>query len=331
MTCEGNTFTVTGVGDAIIARKLRTFEHDGFREVVALVREADAAMVNLETLLHDFEGYPTGVTTGTYMRSPPWVADELSWVGFNLIAAATNHSFDYSHGGMEATMRELNRRDLAYAGLGRNLADARAPTYVDTPAGRVALVAACSSIRAGSIAGKQRPDLHGRPGISPLRHTTRYVVPEEDIEFVRGLSDNLDLEAIKEHGATSSFPYLYPADPDGGFTLPNVGGGNLTFEPGDEYRVERRVNHDDVAEITDRIEEATHQADWVIATLHAHEGANGRSPRARRLPSRSPEPASTPVPTRSSATVRTSSRVWKSTRTRRSSTVWGTSSSRTSS
>lgn len=277
MAAESGQFTVTGVGDAIIARKLRSFDHEGFRETVSHLREADAAMVNLETLLHDYDGYPTGVTTGTYMRSPPWVADELTWAGFNLVAAATNHSFDYSHGGMESTMRELEARELGYAGLGENLASARAPVYVDTPAGRVALVAACSSIRAGSIAGEQRRDMQGRPGISPLRHDARYVVPEEDYESVKRLSENLDLEELKEHGATSSFPYLYPLDPEDGFTFPNVGGGDMTFVPGEEYRVERTVDQDDVDAIARSIEEATEQADWVIASLHAHEGANGRS------------------------------------------------------
>lgn len=277
MSRREDTLTITGAGDAIIARRLRTFDHPGLTRLVELVRGTDAAMVNLEILLHEYEGYPTGSKTGTYMRAPPWVADELDWAGFNLYAAATNHAYDYSHGGMLATIRELDARELTHAGLGENLAHARAPGYADTEAGRVALVSACASITAGSIAGEQRPDMHGRPGINPLRTTTRYVVPDDAYDQIRALTEDLDLESLKAEGAQSSFPYLYPSDPDEGFTLPNVDGGDLVFARGEEYRIEQTMDEDDLAAITAQIEDATKQADWVVASLHAHHGPKGRS------------------------------------------------------
>ena len=160
---DDGTFTLAVAGDAIATRPFAVHEEPRFRDVIDRVRAADASVVNLEVLLHDYEGYPAANSGGTYMRAPPRIADELSWAGFDLFAAATNHAGDYSHGGMEATMRALEDRDLAYAGLGRTLADARSPAYVETPAGRVALVAACTTITPGTEAGEQRPDLHGRP------------------------------------------------------------------------------------------------------------------------------------------------------------------------
>jgi len=117
--------------------------------------------MNLETLLHDYEGYPAANAPRTYMRSPLWVADELTWAGFDAFATATNHAFDYSHGGMTATMRELDERNVPYAGLGENLARARALAYVDTPTGRCALLSICSTIIRGSVTGRQRPDICG--------------------------------------------------------------------------------------------------------------------------------------------------------------------------
>lgn len=277
MSNREDTLTLTGAGDAIIARELRSFDNDQFREIIELIRETDAAMVNLEILLHDYEGYPTGASTGTYMRAPPWVADELTWAGFNLFSAATNHAFDYSHGGMLATMRELEARDIAYAGLGRNLAAAREPAYADTPAGRVALLSVCSSITTGSIAGEQRPDMQGRPGIAPLRHETEYEVPGEMIDTMRGLSENMELESLKEAGKRSSFPYTSPSDPEDGVTLPNVGGTDVSFVEGDEYQLRRTTNDDDVTAVTDRIKDANRQADWVIVSLHAHQGPGGHT------------------------------------------------------
>lgn len=277
MPHDEDSITLTGAGDAIIARELRSFDHEQFHELVELIRDSDAAMVNLEILLHDYEGYPTGATTGTYMRAPPWVADELTWTGFNMFSAATNHAFDYSHGGMLATMRELEARNIAYAGLGRNLAAAREPAYVDTPAGRVALLSVCSSITSGSIAGEQRPDMQGRPGIAPLRHETKYEVPADMVGTVRELSENMELESLKEAGKRSSFSYTSPSDPEDGVTLPNVSGDDISFVEGDEYRLRRTANEDDVTAVTDRIGDAKRQADWVVVSLHAHQGPGGHT------------------------------------------------------
>lgn len=279
MSASEDAITVTLAGDAIVNRRLRSINDDRFTELVRAVREADVGFVNLEVLLHEFEGYPTGTTTGTYMQAPPWVADELTWAGFNLFSAAVNHSFDYSHGGMEATMRELDARELAYAGLGRNLAAARAPAYHDTEAGRVGLVAACATLPTPAmIAGEQRRDLQGRPGVSPLRTAPRYVVSEEQIDALRSVSEQLGLEAIKREKADSSYAYLYAAEDDSeGFEFLTVGySDNLTFEAGDDPGIYREPNEEDVRAIVQQVRYADRQADWVVASLHAHEGANGR-------------------------------------------------------
>lgn len=153
------------------------------------MRNADVGFVNLEVLLHDYEGYPAADSGGTYMRTPPWVADELQAAGFDAFAAANNHTGDYSRGGMEATMRELDAREIPYAGLGENLADARSPAYVDAQDRRVGVVAACTTFPRGAEADRQRPDLQGRPGLSPLSLETRCVVPEDVLRQVRQLSE----------------------------------------------------------------------------------------------------------------------------------------------
>lgn len=266
---------LTAGGDAMIAARMREFDHPRFDDLVDLVRSADAAPINLEMLLHDYEGYPASNGPGTYMRAPPWVADELAWMGFDAFALATNHAMDYTHGGMEATMAALEERDLVYAGMGRTLAEARAPGYLDTPAGRVALVSACSTITVGSAAGRQRPDMHGRPGIAPLRYDTRYRVPAERLEQLREISEGLGLEAYKERMAALGFPVTDPDDP---FRLLNLGGsGHPGVVPGEEYGVERVPNRGDLDALLDEIDAAARQADWVLASLHYHEGDGARS------------------------------------------------------
>lgn len=267
-------FTFTAAGDAILNRRLRVFEDEAFRALVERVRGTDLAVANLETLLHDDEGYPAAHAPGTYMRSPPWVADELEWAGFDAFAAATNHAFDYSHGGMTATMRELDERELPYAGLGENLARARAPAYVDTPAGRGALLSVCSTITRGSVAGRQRPDAGGRPGIAPLRLETRYRLPADALETLRSVSERLGLEAQKARRAEQGFPI--PGHDDDAFRLLNLAGGaHPGFEAGDSFGVEQRPVERDVDAVLAGIREADRQAEWVVVSLHAHEGVGG--------------------------------------------------------
>jgi poly-gamma-glutamate capsule biosynthesis protein CapA/YwtB (metallophosphatase superfamily) len=271
---EGHNLTLAAVGDALVTRKFSMYEDPQFRALVDEIQDADVSFANLEVLLHDYkEGYPAAQSGGTYMRAPPWIADELEWAGFNLFAAATNHAGDFSHGGMVATMDTLEKRNLAYAGLGRNLAAARAPTYIDTPAGRVALVAACTTITPGSIAGEQRSDMQGRPGLSPLRLETRYTIPESVSESLRNLSQKLGLEAAKERRERLGFPV--PGEDTDGFTLMNVGGEtDIDFEVSDEFAIHREVNEDDAEAIHRQIAAARKQADWVIISLHAHEGTD---------------------------------------------------------
>lgn len=271
---DGRVFTLAAAGDAIATRPISVYEEPRFRDLIDRVRGADASVVNLEVLLHDYEGYPAANSGGTYMRAPPRIADELAWAGFDLFAAATNHAGDYSHGGMEATMQALEDRDLAYAGLGRNLADARSPAYVETPAGRVALVSACTTITPGTEAGKQRPDLHGRPGLAPLHLETQYVVPDATHEAVVELSEHLGLEAIKERRERRGF--RVPGENVDAFTFVNVGGKpHIQFETGDEFAIRRTVDVDDLAAFRRQIETADRQADFVVASVHAHEGADG--------------------------------------------------------
>lgn len=268
---ENRTVSLAAVGDVMATGRLSRFKHQGFEKLVSIVRDADVTMGNLEVLLHDYEGYPAAHGPGTYMRAPPWVADELSWMGFNLIAAATNHSFDYSHGGMEATMRELETRELPYAGLGRNLTAAREPAYIDTPGGRCGLVAACSTITTGSEAGESKNGLSGRPGISPLRYDVQYQMPSTQVKALRKISEELGLEARKEHQANLGFPI---ENPDGDqFRFLTLGGGtHPEIVEADAFGVERVPDDADVTAIVRQITEADRQADLVIASLHYHEG-----------------------------------------------------------
>lgn len=171
---EGESLSMVTVGDAIMTRRVSTYEGEDFRRVVDLVRDADVSIANLEVLLCDYgDGYPAAQSGGTYMRAPPQVADELTWFGFDAFAAATNHTGDFGIGGIEATMQHLENRDIPYVGIGKNIATAREPAYLKTSAGRVGLVSACSTFTPGTQAGQQRPDMGAAPDSRRFGSTAR--------------------------------------------------------------------------------------------------------------------------------------------------------------
>lgn len=271
---------VAAAGDAILTRRLSPLTDPPFRRLYDLVRDTDAAVVNMEMLLNDLEGPPSAHGGYLYMGAPAWIAGELDWAGFDLFSAAHNHAFDYSHEGMEQTMRAFEERELPYAGLGRHLADARKPTYVDTPSGRVALIAASSTLLPECAAGPQRPDMQGRPGVSPLRVNTRHVLPPDLHAQLRDISDKLGLEEIKRRRAAHGLPPTFEEDDDEFefLFLDGVGhaGRTISFEIGDEPRLDRWADERDVAAIVEQIRVADRRADRVVVSLHAHEGANGR-------------------------------------------------------
>ena len=141
---KGNCKIALG-GDSMLTRKLSTFTEERYQALVALLRDADACFTNLETTVRGWdEGSPaiSRMGRGTFMTTEPRLVEEMRWMGINLLSCANNHAFEFGEEGVLATMRHLDNGGITHAGTGRNLAEARSPGYLDTPSGRVALIAA---------------------------------------------------------------------------------------------------------------------------------------------------------------------------------------------
>lgn len=269
-------FTLSATGDAILTREIRPYEgaSDQFDSLLRTLRGTDATVTNLEVIVHDYEHSPSPSSGGTYMRAPPKILNELAAMGCNLFSAATNHVFDFGHGGVETTLRELNERGLAAAGLGANLYEARRPAYVETAAGRVAMVSACSSITPGSAAGPQSPSLPGRPGLNPLSVDPVYHVTESDIERLEAVSEASGIEAMKQSWLERGLYYNHDWNDPEYFHF-----GDMKFRTVDDESqagLKYEVAEDDRTAILDWIAEADANADWVVMTHHAHQGVDGR-------------------------------------------------------
>jgi poly-gamma-glutamate synthesis protein (capsule biosynthesis protein) len=169
------TITMALVGDTIITRRVKQFDDPRdprFQKIVSIIREADAAFLNLELSLFrlsEFKGQPYAETGGNWELGPPETAADLKFIGFDLMSRANNHTTDYGVEGMQLTNKLLDELGIIHAGSGMNLGQASRPGYLDTIKGRVALISFASSFTKMSRAGASRDDMVGRGGLNPLR------------------------------------------------------------------------------------------------------------------------------------------------------------------
>jgi len=255
-TDERATFALTG--DSIITQKLSVHGEAEFEDLIEAIRSADVAFTNLEMLFHNYEPYPAAQSGGTYMRADPTLLMDLVWAGFDMVSLANNHSVDYGIEGLLINQQWVKESGLVGAGVGGNLSMARAPGYLDSEIGRVALISCASTFPPFGLAGPSRPDVHGRPGLNPLRFTRTYQLDQEGMDALRILQTKLNR----------------------GGRMGAVFQGNryeLAGHPG----VVTAPHEEDLREIAASIRSAKKQADWVLVSSHSHENSGNRQNPAR--------------------------------------------------
>lgn len=258
------TFTMALTGDSIITRRLSVYQEPPFLGLIDIIRRADAAFTNLEMLFHDYESYPMHQSGGTYMRADPALVRDLVWAGFDLVSRANNHAGDYGVEGMRITSRHVADAGLVQAGVGESLEQAREARFLETARGRVALVSVASTFPDHSRASASRGDVPARPGLNPLRFTTTYVVPRDELEALRGIGRELRLNVGGE-----------------GPELRMLG---ARFSAGDQAAVRTVPDADDLAAIAAVVRSASRLADYTIVTIHAHERGETNFEPAEFLP-----------------------------------------------
>jgi poly-gamma-glutamate synthesis protein (capsule biosynthesis protein) len=264
---EQGNFTAALAGDCMLTRRLSVYDEPDYLGLVDIFRQADAGFVNLEGVVRTpNEGAP-GITQGTYMTIAPKLLEDLKWFGINLVCCANNHAFDYGEGGLLATTRHLDAAGIAHAGSGQNLAEARMPGYLETRNGRVALIAATATFRPWNRAGEQRPDMQGRPGISPLRFKTTYQVDGQAFGELKRLARELGFERTTERSKT----HFYSESEVATDTAEEMEIFGSHVVRGNGFKVTTEANKQDAEDILRWIREARRMADWVIVSLHSHE------------------------------------------------------------
>ena len=280
---ESGDITMALTGESLISRSVSSFREPTFTRLVDMIRGADVSFTHTEMLFHNYENAPTHRPGGTYMRSDPQNIAELQWMGFDLVSTASNHSYDYGENGVMTNIRYLNEHHMPYAGTGDSLAASRAPVYIETAKGRVALLSATTSGPPGGRAGEARRDVGGRPGANYIRHTQEFVVDRPTFDALRKVSESLGFE--KQKAARRNMGYgAMPEDSDTEFYLtgvfPNYDSiSYVKFTLGEQNERHSTPNWDDLEGTLQRVRDARRMAQWVIVTMHNHEaGATADEP-----------------------------------------------------
>src|SRR5262245_34369782 len=241
-----NEISLFLAGDALITRPWSHVHEPGFLGLVSEIRAAGVAIANLETVIHEFKGYAQADSGGIYMASPPQIAAELKWAGFDMLAHANNHTFDYGTSGVLETVEHVENAGLVLAGSGKNLQDARSPQYFSCLAGTVALVAMASDFVWYGKASSSRVDLHGRPGLNPLTvtHGGEILVPTPMVNRLRAITKRIGLNCSKLDG--------------------------IVFRFGRRTAWASRIETSDLQANLDAISEGASNAEIVVASIHAH-------------------------------------------------------------
>src|SRR5580693_4230691 len=240
---------VVAAGDALLTRGIVSLE-----ETLAPVRElmtrADVGFANLEMAIPAFPPTPAPLLRGSHALGRPSALADLSWMGVDIVNFANNHVMDFSERGALDAIGEIGRAGLSLAGAGRTLGEARAPSFVDTVAGRFALIGVSASNSDTSLAAEPVDQLRAIDEEMGTAQARRILI-------VTSRSRALDGQTVPAPAAS----------------LPFAG---RRFVVGERPGVITRPHPGDLDATRRSVEFARSQADVVAVSIHCHEsGGDG--------------------------------------------------------
>ena len=278
---ESGDILMVLTGESLPSRKLSLFREEGFLKLRDLLHSGDFTFGNAECLFQNYEDTPNtlaggGSPTGTYMATPSELIKELQWLGINIVSTANNHASDFGEAGVMTSLRYLDEGGMPHAGSGANLTEARAPAYLDTPRGRLALLAAADwgprgrggspwPFPMGVMAAEQSPYSKGRPGVNLVRHRMRFTVPGDVFQALQRMRDGLHFPGA--HGGAGGTE----AGQETEFTFMDC-----QIVLGNEFAMSTVAEQEDLEDNYRWVRDARRMAEWVLFSFHNH-GAT-RSP-----------------------------------------------------
>ncbi len=202
LRAQSATISITLTGQSMIRSDIRVHAPSEVPVIKSLLK-GDVVFTNFETTIVD-EKKGQSHMDGRFV-SPPEAMDALKSFGFNLVSLANNHEFDLKVPGVENTLQEASRLNLAHAGTGNTIQEAAAPGYLHTPKGTVALVAMASGLipEGGSATAT-------RPGVNELRvenDKPNQEDAERILQSIRDAKKHADLVIVYEHNHVFDKPF----------------------------------------------------------------------------------------------------------------------------
>ena len=201
--------TITLAGQSMIRSDTRTTAPASVDSIHSLLK-GDVIFTNFEAAVAE-PGESTNAGRG--FLTPPESLDALKSFGFNLLSLSDNHAFDLKATGIQNTLDEVEKRKIAHAGIGHNLAEAAAPGYLHTPRGTIALVSSASGlivaggrataespgvnelrIEAGDKENEASADLPGAPGNTPNPEDSQRILVS-----IREARQHADVVIVYQH------------------------------------------------------------------------------------------------------------------------------------
>jgi len=208
-TPGSNSITLTLAGQSMIRSDIRETAPATVPVIQSLLK-GDVVFTNFEGAVAE-KGET--VHEGRGFLAPPEAIDALTTFGFNLLSLSGNHAFDLKATGIGNTLKEMDRRKVAHAGIGNNLAEATAPGLLRTPHGTVALIASASGliaagghatansagvnelrINAGDKPNEANADLPGAPANTPNAEDAQRI-----LQSIRDARKQADLVIVYQH------------------------------------------------------------------------------------------------------------------------------------
>ena len=178
-----------------------------------------------------------------------------------MVGFVNNHTGDYGPQGVLDTMNAAEDHDLIACGVGRSLREARLPKFLDTPTGRVGLVATGSTRSEVFAASDSGAGVVPHPGSNPLRWGRAYVLPDELFEQLHQIDIALGTRESMDEGCRVE---TYPPQGRDAFRFGSLFEGCLNLARGEKAHVRTVVNQKAADEVLKSVADASKRSDLTI-------------------------------------------------------------------
>ena len=248
-------------GDSILMAPFPE-SYEGFDAVKAHIGQADVRINNLEMVISEGDKFASTYCGGIWLTGKPERLDDVCSYGFNCFGFANNHTMDFSYGGMENTLKELEKRQKPVCGAGLSLEAATAPAMVEAAGEKGAVRCISATCDDAARAGDAQGNMPARPGLNMLRHSETFLVNEAHMKALEEIAAATHINGRINNSKAGGYTQTKP----GIFSL-----GSVDFKLSDTEGKSSAPHSGDMARMKKAIEEAAKEASYVVVCFHSHE------------------------------------------------------------